>query len=333
MIRVAVDAMGGDHAPDAIVRGALRAVGEDPDLEVVLVGRPERLPGLSASPGFGRIEVVAGGDAIVEGVPPARSLARHPDAAVAVTMRLLASGQVDAAVTCGNTGAAVVSSVHEVGLMPGVTRCAVGEALLGWAPRTLLIDLGPSVDVRPTHLVAFARLGVAYHRAMWRTENPRVAMLSNGAEAGKGNALTKAAAPLLAASGLQYIGAVEGHDLANGVADVVVCDGFVGNVLVKFCEGLSGILEKWWHEEVPARPPRTRIWSGFRVIEDRGAAILGLRRVVVIGHGRADAEGAFGVVRHAARLARSDFLNQVRDAVAEVEQATGEVAESVNAGA
>jgi glycerol-3-phosphate acyltransferase PlsX len=317
VIRVAVDAMGGDHAPDAVVAGALRAVREDPELEVVLVGRPERLDGLAS--GGGRISVEPAGDAIAEGAPPARSLARHPDAAVAVAMRLAAAGRADAAVSCGNTGAALVSAVHEVGLVPGVVRCAVGEALLGWAPRSLLIDLGPSVDVRPAHLVAFAHLGAAYHRAMWGTGAPSVAILSNGGEAGKGNAQVKEALPLLAASGLRFIGPIEGHDLAKGAADVVVCDGFVGNVLVKFCEGLADVLEGWWTEEGRGAPPARPLWSQFRVIEERGAPLLGVRRVVVLGHGRAGADQVAGVVRHAARLVRSDFLRLVGDAMADLQ--------------
>jgi glycerol-3-phosphate acyltransferase PlsX len=314
-MRVAIDAMGGDNAPEAIVQGALRALGEDPDLELVLVGVPAELRGLG--PEGERVRVAASGPAIPEGAPPARSLLRQPDASVAVTMRLLAAGEVDAAVTFGNTGAALVSAVHEVGLLPGVTRCTVGEALFAFAPERLILDLGPSVDVRPAHLVAFARLGCAYLQAFSGLERPRVGILSNGGEAGKGNQVVKEATALLAASDLEFVGPVEGHELVQDRADVIVCDGFVGNVLVKFCEGLAAVLDHHWRRETGRPAPASSPWANFRAIEQRGAALLGVRRPVVLGHGRAGADEAAGVVRHAARLLRGGFQQRLEEAVRE----------------
>jgi glycerol-3-phosphate acyltransferase PlsX len=314
-MRIAIDAMGGDNAPEAIVQGTLRVLREDPELETILVGVPKALYGLAE--GGERIRVVASGPAIAEGAPPARSLLRQPDASVAVTMRLVAAGDADCAISFGNTGAALVSAVHEIGLLPGVTRCTVGETLFRFAPHRLILDLGPSVDVRAGHLVAFARLGCAYLQAFAGLERPRVGILSNGGENGKGNLLVKEATPLLAESGLNFIGAIEGHELVEDKADVIVCDGFVGNVLVKFCEGLADVLDAFWRAETGRRPPADRPWANFRTIEDRGAALLGVRRPVLLGHGRADGAGVAGVVRQAARLLRGDFQRRLEQTVAE----------------
>ena len=312
-MRIAIDAMGGDHAPEAVVQGALRVLGEDPDLELILVGVPEQLPGLPRS--GDRIRLVPSGPAIPEGSPPARTLLRQPNASVAVTMRLVASGDADLALTFGNTGAALVSAVHEVGLLPGVTRCTVGESLFRFAPTRLVLDLGPSVDVRGSHLVAFARLGCAYLEAFHGLERPRVGILSNGGEAGKGNLLVKEATPLLAASGLNFVGALEGHELVVDKADVIVCDGFVGNVLVKFCEGLAGVLDDFWRSEGRGAVPADAPWASFRTIEDRGAVLLGIRRPVLLGHGRATSAAVSGVVRQSARLLRGEFQRRIEAAV------------------
>lgn len=312
-MRIAIDAMGGDNAPEAVVQGALRVLGEDPDLELVLVGVPEHLPGI---PQHGeRIRLVPSGPAIAEGAPPARTLLRQPNASVAVTMRLVAVGEADLAITFGNTGAALVSAVHEVGLLPGVSRCTVGESLFRFAPARLVLDLGPSVDVRGSHLVAFARLGCAYLEAFHGLSRPRVGILSNGGESGKGNLLVKEATPLLAASGLNFVGAVEGHELVEDRADVIVCDGFVGNVLVKFCEGLAGVMDAFWQKEGGGRPLIDAPWANFRTIEDRGAVLLGLRRPVLLGHGRATSAGVEGVVRQSARLLRGGFQRRIEEAV------------------
>jgi phosphate acyltransferase len=313
-VRIAIDAMGGDNAPEAVVQGALRVVGEDPDLEVILVGVPEQLPGLTRT--GERIRLVPSGPAIPEGAPPARTLLRQPNASVAVTMRLVASGEADVALSFGNTGAALVSAVHEVGLLPGVTRCTVGESLFRFAPTRLVLDLGPSVDVRGAHLVAFARLGCAYLEAFHGLRRPRVGILSNGGESGKGNLLVKEATPLLAESGLNFIGALEGHELVEDKADVIVCDGFVGNVLVKFCEGMAGVLDAFWQKESGGRPlPNDTPWANFRTIEDRGAVLLGLRKPVLLGHGRATTAGVVGVVRQSARLLRGEFQRRIEEAV------------------
>lgn len=310
--RVAIDAMGGDNAPDAVLAGTLEALRSDPALEVVLVGEPARLTALA---GHERVRIVPSGPAIPEGAPPARTLLRRPDASVAVTMRVLAAGEADAAITCGNTGAALVSAVHEVGLFPGVSRCTVGDLLFRFAPTRLVLDLGPSVDVRAPHLVAFARLGCAYLQAFAGIERPRVAILSNGGEVGKGNLLVKEATPLLAQSGLNFVGPIEGHELVLDRADVIVCDGFVGNVLVKFCEGLADVLAGYWRDNAGGRPAVDPPWADFRVIEDRGAALMGLRRPVLVGHGRADAAGVTGVIAHATRLLRGGFQQRLEEAV------------------
>ena len=313
-MRIAIDAMGGDNAPEAVVQGALRVLGEDPDLELTLVGVPDQLPGLTRT--GERIRLVSSGPAIPEGAPPARTLLRQPNASVAVTMRLVAAGEADLALTFGNTGAALVSAVHEIGLLPGVTRCTVGESLFRFAPTRLVLDLGPSVDVRGSHLVAFARLGCAYLEAFHALERPRVGILSNGGESGKGNLMVKEATPLLAESGLNFIGPVEGHELVEDKADIIVCDGFVGNVLVKFCEGMADVLDAYWQKENGGRAvPADRPWANFRTIEDRGAVLLGLRKPVLLGHGRATTAGIVGVVRQSARLLRGEFQRRIEQAV------------------
>lgn len=310
-IRIAVDAMGGDLGPAATVAGTLEIAVASPETELILVGRRESvLPCLPPDPPP-NLHLCDAGGAVPEGVPPARYLFQHPDAAVARAAGLAAAGEADAFCSLGNTGAATICAVRSFGLLPGLARCAVGEFFLGFAPGTLLIDLGPTVDAQPRHLLAFAELGLAWVAAVRGGEGHRVALLSNGAEGGKGNGILKEAHRLLAASRLPYIGPIEGHDLARGAAEVVVCDGLLGNVLVKFCEGLGERLESWMCQELAGRLPEAeaadlaaRLRERFNPIERRGAILLGVRGLAALGHGRGDARHVAAVIRHAVDAVR-----------------------------
>ncbi|HWO94588.1 MAG TPA: hypothetical protein VNL92_07475, partial [Dehalococcoidia bacterium] len=237
-VRVALDVMGGDRPPEERVRGGLAAL-DDEDIELILVGVPDVVEQALREHDISRrsVRVVPSGPAIPEGTSPVSVLRERADAAVAVATRLVKAGEADAVASAGNTGASMASAQVILGTLPGVDRVAAGGPIFGpLAPQTVLLDGGANVDVRPHQLVAFGVLGAGYVREAFQIENPTVALLANGAERGKGNKQVREAYPLFEASGLNFIGQIEGYDLLGGRANVVICDGFVGNILVKFWE-------------------------------------------------------------------------------------------------
>ena len=324
MVRVAIDVMGGDAPPVERVAAGVAAA-RDGDIEVVLVGVPDIVEAaLTAEDVHGLpISVVPSGPAIAEGEQPALALHRRPDASVAVAAGLVKSGAADAVVSIGNTGASMAAAQIMLGTLPGVERISAGGDVFGpLAPSTVLIDCGPNVDVRPQQLVTFAVLGVAYAREMLGIVDPTVALLANGAERGKGNHLVRAAYPLFEASGLRFIGQVEGHDLLRQRANVVVCDGFVGNVVIKFYEAVGEAVTEYLIQALGDRLPEeaARDMRGcVRQISsrtERGGPLLGVNGLFVVGHGAAHVAEVTDMIRVAARLARSGFVNELRATLA-----------------
>ncbi len=329
-LRVAVDCMGGDRAPREVVAGALAAA-RALDVDLLLVGVPDAVGPLipaearAGAPAGLAVEVVASGHAVPEGAPPLASLRAMPDASMAVTMRQVRHGRAEAAVSAGSTGPTLLAAVRELGLIEGVRRACVGRQILGIHPETFLIDLGPTMDCEPQHLVEFAVIGTTYMRVFCGIAEPTVALLSNGREPGKGNRVVKQAADLLARSGLRFIGLLEGHHFVAGQANVVVCDGFVGNVVLKTVEGLGREIAAWIERELQdALPPGRLAEVTGRLIEwtnpidlHGSLPLLGVRGHVVMAHGASDRHAIAAAVGQAVQAVRGRFVETLRAALAD----------------
>jgi len=321
---VALDAMGGDHAPQATVAGAVAAVREG--FPVILVGDEARLRPL----------IPAGVDLPVHHVAQAVAMDEsHPVAAVraaaipsvTATMRLVKEGRACAAVSCGHTGAAMAAGLLVLGRLPGVERPAITMVV----PRTdggrlVVLDLGANVDCRPTHLVQFAVMGHAFAHAVLGMAMPRIALLSNGEEPGKGEERVREAGALLAELDLPFIGNIEPTAAFRGGCDVLVCDGFVGNIMLKTVEATAEVVTHIIREELLVHPSaKAGAWllrPALRRVRERtdyasqgGALLLGVGGVVVVGHGRSDETAVRSALRYAARCASDDLVARIEAAL------------------
>ncbi|HEX2772587.1 MAG TPA: phosphate acyltransferase PlsX [Micromonosporaceae bacterium] len=289
--RIAVDLLGGDHAPDVVVDGALRALGADPDLHLLLVGPAvvaDRLLGLLDAADGARVSTRYGG-----GMADAPARASRPDTTVRAAVTAVADGQADAVVSAGSTAATVTAAALGLGRLPGVRRPALVATLPAAAGPVVLIDVGGSLEARPATLVRHAALGVAFAAVAHGVQRPRVGLLSVGTESGKGDRARRAADPVLARcplpAGGRYLGLVEGYELATGDhVDVVVTDGFTGNVLLKGIEAAYAMA---------GGPPAG---SGT----PRAATLLGVAGTVVVCHGAALADDLASGIALAAHLHR-----------------------------
>ncbi len=312
-LAVALDAMGGDHAPATTVQGALEAV-ERHGLKVLLVGREAVLRRELARHrrSTDGIEIVDAPEVVAMDEAPTTLLRSKRDSSMAVALRLVRDGIASAFVTAGNTGAAMVAARMILGMVAGVERPALAATAPGIDRSTLIVDVGANVDCKPSHLVQFGVMGHFYCNAVMGVANPRVGLLSVGEEEGKGDRLTQEAYRLLAEAGLNFVGNVEGRDVYSGAVDVVVCDGFVGNVVLKVSEGLGEMVFKLLKREAKRSPLSAAgfllaksAFTGFRrqvdYAEYGGAPLLGVRGACLIGHGRSNAKA----IRNALRLAHS----------------------------
>jgi phosphate acyltransferase len=250
---------------------------------------------------------------------------------MAVAMRQVRAGRADAAVSAGSTGPTLLAAVREIGMIEGVRRACVGRQILGFHPETFLIDLGPTMDCEARHLVEFAVIGATYMRVFQGIADPTVALLSNGREQGKGNRVVKQAAGLLARSGLRFVGLVEGHQFVAGVANVVVCDGFVGNIVLKSIEGLGREIAAWLGRDLaPALPPARlaeitgRLIDWTNPIDLHGSLpLLGIRGAVVLAHGASDRHAIHAAIGQAVQAVRGGFVATLRAALAETRARLG----------
>jgi len=320
-VKVAVDAMGGDYAPQEIVKGAVQAVGKD-GAEVILVGSEDAIQrelqkyDISGLP----IRVVNASEAIQEGESPVAALRHKPDASVLVAMRLVKEGEADAVMSMGYTGAVMVSAIEILGKMEGIKRPSAGGLLCGFAPNTVVVDMGPNADCKPRDLMNFAVIGSVIARKMLHISNPTVALLSNGAEEGKGNKLVKEAYQLFKKSALNFIGNVEGNDIPTGRANVIVCDGFTGNILIKFCEGLGDSIIERLKVTLDKRLPKEELDAissdlfALTHIADVGGGgiICGVNGVVWIGHGRSKAPQVTETIHQVKLAVEANLLEEIR---------------------
>jgi glycerol-3-phosphate acyltransferase PlsX len=323
-LRVALDAMGGDLAPREQVKGAILAAKEF-GIDIALVGPPEVInPELAKYPKTSRVTVVAAGDAITmdedEIVKAVRS---RRDASINVATQLVRKGEAQAVVSAGNTGAVMASAFFVLGRIRGVERPALGTLLPYNAGRVFLIDAGANPDCRPSHLLQFAQMGAAYSEKVVGVKNPRIGLLNVGEEEGKGTELAVEAFDRIRDSGLNFVGNVEGVNIHKGVCDVIVTDGFTGNVALKAGEGVADyILEQvrgvikssplFIGAAILLKPALRRALKRLQYEEYGGANLLGVNGIVVIAHGRSDALAIKNALRVANLAAASDLLETMR---------------------
>jgi glycerol-3-phosphate acyltransferase PlsX len=316
--------MGGDEAPTHIVDGALAAARHF-DLGVTLVGPSSRLEEeLTRHPGadLRRVRVVHA-DAVVEmAESPAAALRRKPTASIRVAAEIVARGEAGALFSAGHTGATVMAAHAAFGMLPGADRPALAATVPTRGRPAALLDVGASVECRPQHLLQFAVMGTVYARVALGLDQPRVALLSIGEEATKGNELTREAHRLLRASPLAFIGNIEAKDLYSGAADIIVCDGFTGNIALKVSEGLVELVEELLSEELPrvgallTRRALRRFRRRVDYSEYGGAPLLGLAGIAIVGHGRSSAKAVRNAVAMAYRFASSRFIERVERDIA-----------------
>ncbi len=321
---IALDAMGGDRAPVACIDGAVRAVRAG--FSVLLVGDEARLAPLL--PRGVALPILHAPEVIGMEESPVSAVRRKPGASISVALQAVAEGRAVAAVTCGSTGAAMAASLFRLGRIPGVSRPGVSAVV----PRVdggqlVLLDLGANVDCKPEYLARFALMGHCYALAGQGLQAPRVGLLSNGHEPGKGNEQVRAAEALIRELPVNFIGQIEPTEAFRGGCDVLVCDGFVGNVMLKTVESTAEVVSRLLKEEILRYTAgRLGAWllqgalGRFRKRTDYaefgGGLLLGVRGVVVVGHGRSDGGAVFGAIQRASLLAGSGIIGELERTMA-----------------
>ncbi len=318
MITIALDAMGGDHAPRAEVEGAILAAREL-GVRVLLVGVEETVRQEMARHKLGDlpIEVVNATDVITMSDSPSHAFRRKKESSLHVAARLVRDGKAEALVSAGNTGAVMTVARFVLGTLPSVDRPALAAAFPNMKEKvSIILDVGANVDSKPEQIEQFAVMGEIYYRTIWGVKRPRVALLSIGEEEMKGNELTREAAALLKLTSLNFTGNVEGRDVFRGNVEVVVCDGFIGNIALKISEGvvehLGGMLKKAIKSSLTSQlgyALSKRAFDDFRKRTDYseygGAPLLGVKGITVIGHGRSNPNAVKNAIRVAAELCRA----------------------------
>lgn len=309
-MRIALDAMGGDHGPQPNLVGAVRALAENPELQIELVGDAATLEPLLNQPDIPRDRLTlrpADGWVLME-EKPVDALRKKPNCSIAVCWQLMAGQQVDAVVSAGHTGAVVAAGLRTRLFLPGVKRPGIAVALPTLVGKTVLMDVGANPAARPEHLVQYGVMGAIYARNMLGIENPRVGLMNIGSEDGKGNDLVRDAHAMFVSSPNRgkYIGNVEGRDLFHGAADVVVCEGFVGNVLLKASEGIADMFLRTVAQELTqtlqnekhlAKQALESLGKKYHYHESGGAPLLGIDGICIICHGASDDRSIYNALR------------------------------------
>jgi glycerol-3-phosphate acyltransferase PlsX len=330
-MRIAVDAMGGDHAPGRPVEGALAAA-RNLGLGIDLVGRSDLIVAeLKKHPDVSVLDVriVDAPDVIEMTESPAQALRRKPKASIKVAAEHVAAGEANALFSAGHTGASVVAAHAAFGMLPGVDRPALAPTVPTRQGAAVLLDAGATVSCKPAHLLQFGHMGAVYARVGLGIGEPRIALLSIGEEETKGNELTRDAHQLLKASALAFVGNVEARGIFSGDADVVVCDGFTGNVALKLSEGLVEMVEDLLSEELQStfssqvgyllsRRAFRRFRKRVDYSEFGGAPLLGVAGLCIVGHGRSSVKAVRNAVAMASRMAGNQMMERLRNEMSTV---------------
>lgn len=327
--RIAVDAMGGDHAPHVEVAAALMAATQL-EAEIVLVGDELRIRADLLGKGeHANLRVVHAPEVIGMDENPTDAIRAKPGASINVALELVKAGEADAFVTMGNTGAAMAGALLKLGRVRGISRPALAIVTNSGSGLTMLLDVGANAECRPIHLVQFAHMASAVMQGQYHVSNPRIGLLSIGEEDSKGNDLVIEVNGLLRQSNLNFVGNLEGKDLAKGLADVVVMDGFSGNVVLKTVEGIADLLfgeiravaNKSLINKVAGmilRRDLRQVAGRLDYSEYGGAHLLGVNGVTVIGHGRSNERAIFNAIRAAREAVASDVVGLLRQVAEEI---------------
>ncbi len=327
---IAVDAMGGDFAPRCAVEGSFRSAVED-GAEILLVGDETRVRAELARLGDprGRIEVVHAEEVVTMDDPPITPIRKKRRSSMRICAELVKQGRAQAMLTAGNTGAAMVSAKMVIGTVAGVDRPALAAVLPNVKGRTVVLDVGANVDSKALHFREFAVMGHFYAQEVIGTPSPRVGLMSIGEEESKGTDLTREVFKVLKNTGLNFVGNVEGRDVFNGAVDVIVCDGFIGNVILKSAESLAELVGRMLREELErssrtktgyllAKPAFDRFRARTDYREYGAAPLLGVNGGCFIGHGSSNARAIQNAIRRAGEFTAARLDTKIRDKIAEL---------------
>jgi glycerol-3-phosphate acyltransferase PlsX len=330
-MKIALDAMGGDHAPAAAIHAAVWAA-RDFGLTVQLVGRPEVIAAELAKHQTTGLDlpIIPASEVIEMHEHPATAVKSKKDASMVVALELVKTGQSDGFVSAGNTGGVLAAALFGLGRIKGIKRPALSTIFPNDSPHgyCFLLDVGANTDVRPEFLLQFALMGHHYASQVLNIPNPRVGLLSTGEEEDKGSMLVQDATPLLKESGLNFIGNVEGKDIPVGLADVVVADGFSGNVFIKGAEGVASMILKMLRREIEARPlaklGALLVRPAFRALQAKldyrefgGGPLLGVNGIVIVAHGRSDAYAIRNAIHVAKQAAEKNIVGVIERGLSE----------------
>ena len=335
MVKVALDAMGGDNAPGEIVKGAIDAITENKDVKVYLVGKEALVKDELSKYKYNadQVEVVDATEVIEMAEPPVMAIRKKKDSSIVKALHLVKDGTCDAFVSAGSSGAVLVGGQLIVGRIKGVERPPLAPLIPTEKGASLLIDCGANVDARPSHLVQFAKIGTVYMQNIMGIENPRVAIVNIGAEEEKGNALVKETFPLLKDTPeINFIGSIEARDIPKGYADVIVCEAFVGNVILKLYEGVGGTLIKKVKEGMMTtlrskigallvKPALKTCLKSFDLEEYGGAPLLGLKGLVVKTHGSSKAVEIKNTILQCQTFKEQDINEKIKSIIVKEEAA------------
>lgn len=327
LVKVAVDAMGGDYAPAEPVKGSVEALNASEELFIYLVGKEEEIRKELANYSYPkeRLQVVPASEVIETGEPPVQAIQKKKDSSLTTALRLVRQGEASAFVSCGSTGAVLVGGQVLVGKIKGVERAPLAPLIPTKDGVSLLIDCGANVDARPSHLVQFAKMGSIYMKDVMGIDNPRVGIVNIGAEEEKGNALVKETYPLLKeCKEINFIGNVEARDIPKGAADVYVCEAFVGNVILKLYEGVGATLIAKIKEGMMSslrskigallvKPALKETLKTFDASEYGGAPLLGLKGLVVKSHGSAKANEIRNSIFQCITFTQQDICGKIKE--------------------
>lgn len=328
---VALDAMGGDHAPAETVKGAVNAVNSSDEIKVILVGRETQIKEELSKYEYdeNKIEIVNATEIIDMGDVPTSAIKDKKDSSLVVAMKLVREGRADAVVSAGSTGAILVGGQLVVGRLKGIKRPPLAPFIPTTKGFSLLIDCGANVDARPEHLVQFARMGSIYFENVMGKKNPTVGLLNIGTEEEKGNQLVKDTKPLLKeCSDINYIGSIESREIVKGAADVIVCEAFVGNIVLKFFEGLAltlfdslkqGLLSSLRTKigTLLIKPALKGLKKQFDTSSQGGAPLLGLKGLVVKAHGNSSAKEIEIAIKQCISFKKQKINEKIKESICE----------------
>ena len=326
-INLAIDAMGGDNAPFEIIKGAVLSVQNNNKINILLVGDeiqiknslsqlgPEALESIETN----RITIIPSEGVIKDGDQPVIALKKNPKASIVISAYLVKNGQADGLISMGSTGASMAACALTMGIIKGVERPTVGGPIIGNSPNTVVLDIGANVDCKPSQLVTFAVLGSVYAKLTFKINNPRIGILNVGSEKGKGNKLIRDTYDLLKNTNLDFIGNIEPQDLFHNKAEVVVCDGFVGNILLKILESSGDLIEHFLYEELQNKISEdllnvisTKALNLFNVGETYGVApLFGVNGIAALGHGKASHKTIINAIESIIIWIENDLINEM----------------------